>query len=147
MAGKKKGTGKDGSGWGGAREGAGRPKKEPSDYDAEFRAEVNEAVEKLRKRHKGKSYIQAAIEMVYDKKQPATARAAIFSKLADINTVRRTESKSEISDFSQNGPTIYKTNDRGEIVVTRRGSTVIALPAQLQDPALEVVDGGKKGHN
>ena len=126
MAGKKKGTGKDGSGWGGAREGAGRPKKEPSDYDAEFRAEVNEAVEKLRKRHKGKSYIQAA---------------------ADINTVRRTESKSEISDFSQNGPTIYKTNDRGEIVVTRRGSTVIALPAQLQDPALEVVDGGKKGHN
>lgn len=105
---------------GGKRDGAGRKPAERPDYDENFKARVTDAVEKLAKKH-GFDFVEAAIGMLYDPDVLATAKVGVFRTIAEVFTIKKTETKS-IKEFEP----------------------VVILPASDPDPALRVVNGGKQ---
>ena len=138
MAGKKGMTGS-----GGARPGAGRPLKEKPDYEKEFRDAVLKAAQKLSKKY-GKPLEEAVLSLCFEGNTQDSVKASIFKVYADMFTVKQSRQSVELEDRYP-GPTIYKINDRGEMVITKPGHPAICLPETQPDPAkLIQKDGGEK---
>ena len=137
MAGKKGMTGS-----GGARPGGGRPPKEKPEYEEEFRDAVLKAAQKLAKKY-GKTLEEALLSLCFEDDTQDSVKASIFKVYADMFTVKRSRQSVELKDHHP-GPTIFKENDRGELVITKLGSPTICLPETRPDPAkLIPVKGGK----
>ena len=118
-------------GRGGARPGAGRkPKYIISEKEVE---KLVEAAEK-KAREKGESIADVLIDLAYQKDDKRTALAAIRIYL-DYTITKTTEKDINLNQNQNTGPTIFETNDRGEMVITQLGSSRIFLPEQKPDPA------------
>ena len=117
MAGKKgqkSGTNKP-------KPGAGRPPKPKPDYSDAFRDRFENIVTRLKKKH-GKDILEAALEMMYDGDVQDTVKVSILKAYMEMNTVKRSEKKIETTEHKP----------------------LVRLPPLEPDPALEVIDGGKK---
>ena len=117
-------------GRGGARPGAGR---KPAYVISE--KEVKKLVEAAEKKTKetGKSIADVLIDLAYQKDDKRTALAAIRIYL-DHTITKTTEKDINLNDNQNSGITFFKTNDRGEMVITKPGGR-IALPELRSDPA------------
>ena len=127
-------------GRGGARPGAGR---KPAYIISE--KEVEKLVEAAEKKAKetGKSIADVLIDLAYQKDDKRTALGAIRIYL-DHNITKTTEKDINLNDNQNTGPTIFKTNDRGEMVITQLGSSRIFLPEIEPDPAKLIPINGNK---
>jgi hypothetical protein len=142
MAGKKGMTGS-----GGIRPGGGRPPKEKPDYEDEFKDAVLMAAKKLAKKY-GKPIEEAVLSLCFESNTQDSVKASIFKVYADMFTVKQSRQSLETKERPL-GPTIYKKNDRGELVITKLGGTIsgspgIFLPEIEPDPATVVQRDGKK---
>ena len=117
MSGKKK------SGWGGARPGAGAPKKPKPDYDEKFKKQVLKAARELQKEH-GISIEKAMLSLIYDEKAQASVKASVFKTYVEMFVTKHSAKDVTVDD--KRGP-------------------VIGLPPMREDPAkIVAIDGGKK---
>jgi len=128
-------------GRGGARPGAGR--KPVYVISEKERKKLVKAANKKAK-ETGKSLADVLIDLAYQKDDKRTALGAIRIYL-DHTITKATEKDINLNDNQNAGPTIFKTNDRGERVVTKLGSSRIFLPEQKPDPAKLVPINGNKG--
>jgi len=96
MAGKK-----GMKGGGGARPGAGRPRKKKTVSEKIQRA-IQKAVRELTKEH-GETPEKAMLKLLYDGKTQDTVKASIFKSYLESNIVKETTSK---LDVKATGPTI-----------------------------------------
>lgn len=107
---------------GGKRKGSGRKPKQPPDYDLKFKKKILSAANKLAKKY-DKPLEEAVLELVYDANTQDAVKAAIWKTFVEMFTVKKTERKEEIN--------------------VKQGPRIGLPPIRRQDPALEVVKGGK----
>ena len=88
--------------WGGTRPGAGRPKSTLTDRAVRKMLRAQNAAEK---KH-NKSLDEVLLEIIYDKKNPPTARLTGIKLWKEHTQVRPTEGKNKVND-SVSGPQIY----------------------------------------
>ena len=100
----------------------GRPKKQV-DYDQKFKKSILKAAKNLEK-EKGRPIEEEILSLVYDDNTQDAVKASIWKTYTEMFTVKKTEKKEDIN-INQGGP-------------------AIGLPPARKDPALEVVEGGKK---
>jgi hypothetical protein len=86
---------------GGAREGAGRPKKEKN-YSEEFKESLLAALEEKAK-ETGKTIYQVMVDLIYDSRTQSSVKQAMIKLIKEVYVV--TESKRTIEEIK--GPTIY----------------------------------------
>jgi len=107
---------------GGKRPGAGRPKGSVTQrsFSAEKIQELNDRIDARAKKEK-KHIDDVALDIIYDKKQGATARMTAYKALKEYSTIKAGEGGAADQALS---PQVY-------------------LPENRPDPSLTVVDGGK----
>ena len=117
-------------GRGGARPGAGR---KPTYVISE--KEVKKLVKAAEKKAKetGKSLADVLIDLAYQTDDKRTALGALRIYF-DHTIVKNTEKDINLNQNQNVGPTIYKTNDRGEMIITQIGSSSVYLPELKPDP-------------
>ena len=82
---------------GGARPGAGAKKKAKPDYDETFKKDIVAVLDKLKKKHGNKSFLEAAFEMMWEKKVQDTVKSSLLKTYAEIFTIKKTESKVDLN--------------------------------------------------
>lgn len=102
---------------GGAREGAGRPKKTPAEYSLLVKDRVLEAAEKLKAKH-GYSIEEAILGIVYEEGTNSNARVSAANFYKEILVIK--ESKQEKTITETKAPTVY-------------------VPERKEDPALKLL--------
>ena len=80
---------------GGARNGAGRPKKEPKEYSDEFKNTLIDALIRKAKKEK-KNFGDVFADLLYHPKVQDTTKAGLFKILGEIFTIR--ESKKTVTN-------------------------------------------------
>ena len=118
-------------GRGGARPGAGR--KPAYVISEKERKKLVKAANK-KARETGKGLADVLIDLAYQTDDKRTALGAIRIYF-DHTIVKNTEKDINLNQNLNTGPTIFKTNDRGEMIVTKLGSIRIGLPEIKPDPA------------
>lgn len=108
---------------GGKREGAGR-KRQVRNHSEKTIKRWEAAARKLA-REKGESIEYHLLSMLWDDDTQDSVKASIMKTYNEALIIKKTEQKSEATVTTNQGP-------------------VIGLPTMKKDPALEVVDGGKK---
>jgi hypothetical protein len=78
-----------------------------------------------------------------------SVRTSVWKSYLESMVAKESKEEIDVNEDRSSAPTIYRTNDRGEMVIIRHGSSAIALPEIRPDPALEVVKvkGTKKVQN
>ena len=109
------------SGSGGARPGAGGPKKDRTVSDV-VKAGILKAAKRLKKKYKI-PIEEAMLELVYDKKTQAAVKASVFKVYIDA--------------------LVAKESDKN-VNFTGAQAPAISLPPRREDPALKVHEGGKE---
>ena len=87
--------------------------------------------------------ISVLIDLAYQTDDKRTALGAIRIYF-DHTITKMTEKDINLNDNQNIGPTIFKTNDRGEWVVTKPGSSSIFLPEIKPDIAKLIPIKGNK---
>jgi hypothetical protein len=107
--------------------------------------EVKKLVEAAEKKTKetSKGIADVLIDLAYQKDDKRTALAAIRIYL-DHTITKTTEKDINLNDNQNYGPTIFKTNDQGEMVITQLGSSRIFLPEIKPDPNKLIPINGNK---
>ena len=82
---------------GGARKGAGAKLKAKPDYEDTFKKDVKAVLAKLKKKHKGKSFLESAFGMMWEKKVQDTVKASLLKTYAEIFTVKKSETKVDLN--------------------------------------------------
>jgi hypothetical protein len=96
---------------GGARPNqTGRPKKVKPDYDEKFKKEVIRTLNKLKREHNKKSFLEAALEMMWDKKVQDTVKASLLKTYADIFAVKKAETKLDVNPVTGPGILLPEEN-------------------------------------
>ena len=80
---------------GGARSGAGRPKKEPKEYSDEFKNTLFDALQRKAREMK-KDFGDVFAELLYDRKTQDTTKAGLFKILGEISVIK--ESKRTVTN-------------------------------------------------
>jgi hypothetical protein len=122
---------------GGARAGAGRPRKKKT-VSEKIRAAYMKAARELAKEH-GEPLEKAMLRMIYKDDVQDSVKASIMKTYNDALLIRESESKLKVDDNRALGPTIYRENDRGEMVVVRPGNPAIGLLEMMPDPARQII--------
>jgi hypothetical protein len=107
---------------GGRRDGSGRKSNKKPDYDLKFKRAILRAARKLARKY-GKPIEEAVLELVYLPETQDAVKAAIWKTYVEMFIVKKSEKDVHVNDR------IY--------------GPVIGLPPANQDPALEIVMGGK----
>jgi len=119
MAGKK-----GQKGGGGARKGAGQPKKPPNEYSRDVKAKYIQAAKKLQKEF-GYGIEECILRLLYSDDIQDTVKVGIVKLYNDVLVIR--ETKQEINTNQNSAP-------------------AIRLPPRKADPAKIIpIKGGKKG--
>ena len=74
-------------------------------------------------------------------------RASVWKSYLESMVAKESKQEIDMNKERISGPTIYKMNDRGEMVITRLGSPTICLPEIKPDPALKVMQSSKGKNN
>ena len=125
--------------WGGKRAGAGRPKYMMSEYQ---KRKMMQSARK-RARETGKSIDDILLDIIYGVTQAREVTLIKSKKEVKVITLT-TEVKDALvaiklfKDF-----TMTKTSEQN-ITVTKDRGMAVRLPPKKKDPALELVEGGKK---
>ena len=101
----------------------GRPKKEPPNYDMQFKESILQAAKELAEEH-GRPIEKEILGLVYDSKTQDAVKASIWKTYVEMFIVKKTEKDVTVKDDTV-GPRI-------------------GLPPMREDSALKVVSGGKK---
>lgn len=80
---------------GGARAGAGRPKKDTKEYSDDFKNTLFDALERKAK-ETGKNFGDVYADLLYDRKTQDTTKAGLFKILGEISVVK--ESKKTVTN-------------------------------------------------
>ena len=127
-------------GRGGARPGAGR---KPAYVISNKEKKNLVKAAKKKAKETGKSIADVLIDLAYQTDDKRTALGAIRIYF-DHTITKTTEKDINLNDNKNIGPTIFKTNDRGEWVVTKPGSSSIFLPEIKPDLAKLIPIKGNK---
>lgn len=125
--------------WGGARKGAGRPRYMMTDY------QQKKMLQTARRRAKetGKTVDEILLDIIYGVNE--AREVTLIKRGKEVTTIAlQTEVKDALvaiklfKDF-----TMTKTSEQ-KITVTKDRGMAVRLPPKKKDPALEIVQGGKK---
>ena len=126
---------------GGPRPNSGRPRKVKTVSERTKKA-ILKAARELAKEH-GMSLEKAMLSLCFKDNVQDSVRASVWKSYLESMVAKESKKEIDVNEERSCGPTIFRTNDRGEMVITRRVSSPIALPEMRPDPALEVVKGGQ----
>jgi len=118
---------------GGSRLGAGRPRKKKM-VSERIKNNYLKAARELAKEF-GYTIEEAILRLVYEDDVQDSVKVAVLKAYNDALLVKESEKDININKHQHSGPTIFETNDRGEMVITKLGSGHIALPELRHDPA------------
>ena len=133
MAGKKGRSG-------GYRKNAGRPKTTKVMPES-VKDAIKKAAQELAEEY-GEPLEKAILRLIYQKNIQDSVKASIWKSYIDAMVSKKVEQSLNLKREHQ-GPTIYKVNDKGEMIITKPGSSVINLPEQCPDPAEQLISKKK----
>ena len=127
---------------GGPRPNSGRPRKVKTVSEATKKA-ILKAARELAKEH-GMSLEKAILSMCFKDDVQDSVRASVWKSYLESMVAKESKQEIDVNEERSSGPTIFRTNDRGEMVIVQRGSSAIALPELRPDPALKILGGEKE---
>lgn len=83
---------------GGAREGAGRPKKVPKEYSEKFKRDLRKALRKKAREAK-KTEHDILVELLYDERTQESVRLGAYNKIADVFVVKETKTTVDVNEI------------------------------------------------
>ena len=126
---------------GGPRPNSGRPRKVKTVSERTKKA-ILKAARELAKEH-GMTLEKAMLSLCFKDNVQDSVRASVWKSYLESMVAKESKQEIDVNEERCSGPTIFRTNDRGEMVVVQRGSSAIGLPELRPDPALEVVKSGQ----
>jgi hypothetical protein len=126
---------------GGPRPNSGRPRKVKTVSEATKKA-ILKAARELAKEH-GMSLEKAMLSLCFKDDVQDSVRASVWKSYLESMVAKESKQEIDMNKERISGPTIYKMNDRGEMVITRLGSPTIGLPEIKPDPALKTMQSRK----
>ena len=130
---------------GGPRPNSGRPRKVKTVSERTKKA-ILKAARELAKEH-GMSLEKAMLSLCFKDDVQDSVRASVWKSYLESMVAKESKQEIDVNEERSSGPTIFRTNDRGEMVVVQRGCSAIGLPEIRPDPALEVVKAKQKVEN
>ena len=127
---------------GGPRPNSGRPRKVKTVSERTKKA-ILKAARELAKEH-GMSIEKAMLSLCFKDNVQDSVRASVWKSYLESMVAKESKQEIDVNEERSCGPTIFRTNDRGEMVVVRRGSSAIGLPEIRPDPALKILGGDKE---
>ena len=130
---------------GGPRPNSGRPRKVKTVSERTKKA-ILKAARELAKEH-GMSLEKAMLSLCFKDNVQDSVRASVWKSYLESMVAKESKKEIDLNKERICGPTIFKMNDRGEMVITSLGSPSICLPETKPDPALTIMQSGKGKNN